>query len=113
MKIERPDWYEVLEVKTIANIYKTHLNRAWDKAVGPVNKMLSDGVEVTTANGSDWNDEYAINLTHKALLINIEPIKEESAEDILRDIFNQYKDMSGGDIREDWAARARKLLEKK
>lgn len=53
--------------------------------VEPINKVLAEGVEVYGKSGllGSWAKDFEGN--HKALLIKIEPIKEDTAEDILRD----------------------------
>jgi hypothetical protein len=54
--------------------------------------MLAEGVEVWNLDGDiDWfiaTDRHRIctKAAHKALLINIEPIVKETAEDILREL---------------------------
>jgi len=53
-----------------------------------VDKMLSEGVEVYFTEGMDHLNRSEIlsgSATHKALLIGIEPIKKETAEDVLRE----------------------------
>ncbi len=45
-------------------------------------------------------------LTHKALLINMQPIKEETAEDLLKEWFKNG-------VNETWALKAKAFLEKK
>ena len=87
LKIKKPDWaFEALprifsDEVTITIAAK--LNDWFNENVEPVNKILRNAIAVTTANAYDWNVESAINATHKALLINIEPIKKESAKDVL------------------------------
>ena len=53
----------------------------FDEHVEPINKMLSEGVEVYGSNNrplDGWNQKSYESTTHKALLINIEPIKKET-----------------------------------
>ena len=73
------------------------LNKCWDTHVEPVNKMLSEGVEVDgvwdTTNIPDIVCRFGTtedNPTHKALLIQIEPIKKETAEEILAELIDRY-----------------------
>jgi len=78
-----------------------------------INKMLSEGVEVSGWDGECWNqdDQISDKYTHKALLINITEIKvqtrEEKLEAVLRDFVRSqdYSDQSG--LRD----RAKKALE--
>lgn len=84
MKIERPDWQDLF--------LHAGMNIWFDTHVEPINKLLSEGVEVKgnitpTSNQEPYNG-YDFNggtlgktdPTHKALLINIEPIKQETRE---------------------------------
>jgi len=76
--IERADWYDLIA------------------AVEDMNKMLAGGITLIKNNGTyAWFEKE--NVTQKtidsregriseALLINIQPIKKETAEDVLRDL---------------------------
>lgn len=119
MKIERPVWCEF--VGTIPTSISYDLNKWFDTHVEPINKMLSKGVEVHKTSGSlkyCWLDKPIDAMgfvqgnypTHKALLINIEPIKQETAEDILRDV-KDIKHISHYHV--DIVKRIEALLEKK
>lgn len=63
---------------------------AWfQEYVKPLNKAIREGVEVFADNNTNrWYPETdsSCSDTHKALLINIQPIRKETAEDVLRDI---------------------------
>lgn len=81
-----------------------------------IKSLFENAVEVYSQDGSDWIENVPTNwATHKALLINIQPIKEDTAEDLLREIVNTQQ--VGTEI--DWATwrnvidKARKYLEKK
>ena len=87
LKIERPDYLAAQDGST----WTERFDKWFDENVEPINLMLSEGVEVRSdycnlswaVQGSDYyGQEY---MTHKALLINIQPIKKERAEDVLRD----------------------------
>jgi len=51
------------------------------------------------------------NPTHSALLINIEPIRKDSAESLLKEILDHHVQMKDQPL--NWVDRARKLLEEK
>lgn len=91
MKIEKPDWLELLNYgPTGFNLETESILDTWFRRnVEPVNKMLSEGVEVYSyENESGWVVRELNNsgdLEEKALLINIQPIVRETAEDVLRD----------------------------
>jgi len=80
MKIERPDWLGMLKHRAM----DSEILNAWFNAyVSPINKLLSEGVEVyMPSNSTVWGITASKTFkdTHKALLINIQPIKKESAE---------------------------------
>lgn len=74
--INRHHWYDLI------NAIEDH------------NKMLAEGVEVYRHPnlGTHWDTGlYANASKEKALLINIQPIKKDTTEDVLRDFVNQYK----------------------
>ena len=91
MKIDRPDWYKIAATPW-NNINETTLNEWFDEFVEPINKMLSEAVQVY-GYIEDGKPKYYSSYTwgdsikeSKALLINIQPIKKETAEDVLREI---------------------------
>ena len=93
MKIERPSF---LPNPYCPDIYPEESKRLcqlfidwFDIHVTPINKMLSEGVEVygsMKTKNKTWTPENNLGCLqdHKALLINIQPIKKETAEDVLR-----------------------------
>lgn len=95
MQIKRPDWEALIyHCRDGLNLdLVTVLNKCWDAEAEPINKILAEGVEVTTytEKGLDFAnwvaplDRPGATPTHKALLINIQPIQKETAEDVLRD----------------------------
>ena len=93
LKIERPDWDD-LYIETpgkgslnmsISDQEIRILNRWFDQHVEPINKMLAEGVEVY-----GYGDDKSIwqkpehhdmhEVTHKALLICIEPLEKKCPE---------------------------------
>lgn len=84
-QIERPDWLKMwAQPPQFQNTY----NEWFDEHVEPVNKLLSEAVEVfgydtesSIWQKPDYHDLHQV--THKAYLIGIEPIKEETAEELL------------------------------
>lgn len=110
MRIEKPRY-----------IHKDFVFDEWfDREVEPVNKMLKGAVEVSGfGDAPNWtwkqdieNLSYAGRPEYRALLINIEPIKKETAEDVLRDWLGKAN--SRGLI--DWTelkTRAERVLEAK
>ena len=94
-KIERPDWEEVINVDTalqyIAPRLKRNLERWFNKHIEPINRALDGAVEVyanhgETSLGYTWTTKkWAGGDTHKAFLINIEPLKQETCADVLKE----------------------------
>jgi hypothetical protein len=122
LKIERPRLNKFLipvatgpdsGMERISHIKSKDFKEWFDNCVEPINKILAEGVEVTC-----YKEHYEERVkwcaseimldckTHKALLINIQPIKEETAEGVLRDILN-----SDTLIRSELAVRARRVLD--
>lgn len=62
--------------------YDTHIRPLFENAVEIY--LSTNGL----VDGVDWSTDYSDKYTHKALIINIEPIKEETAEDLLRELVN-------------------------
>jgi len=112
-----------LEIKfpqEIANMVSTrtntYLDNWWKKEVEPINKMLRDAVEVHSHMRSGevcWAEKgFAKDATHRAYLIGIEPIKKETAEDVLRDYIRRCEsDESGSMDVTDIIERAKRVLE--
>ena len=108
MKIERPDWLVLMRPdRTDPDSYfkKSEFDEWFDKHVEPINKMLEEGVEVyndetlsDTIWAYDMRPEFVKDQTRKALLINIQPIVKETAEDVLSDILNADWDDLGSDL---------------
>ena len=120
MKIERPDWFDEVD------IYKKNLHMGpklsewFDARVEPINKLLSEGVEVygfmdrgKSGNAPLFYRELETGETHKALLIKITPIKKETAEDVLRELCRRWnEDVSNSLIMDDLIDRAKAALER-
>lgn len=93
LEIEKPNWDQVTKViygGGVTTWISSGLDTWFENHVEPINKMLSEGYEVfsrsnTTYLGDMWSIADNHHMTHKALLINIQPIKKETAEDVLRD----------------------------
>ncbi len=87
----------------------------WYDNVDPVNQLLSEGVEVEgyiTPDHIVMHEPHGLikDDNHKALLINIQPIKKGTAEDILHELVNTPESQM---FPCNWQERARKVLEKK
>lgn len=83
LKIERPAFYSV----TRSGVWTVDEFESWFTThVEPINKLLSEGVEVVgyIKPGRIWQEKeyHDDTVTHKALLINIQPIKQETAEEL-------------------------------
>ena len=110
MKIKKPHYDGFYP-----SLYGDTVFEAWyNEVCEPINKMLSEGVEVCGYVTEDHvsmheNHNAGSSDTHKALLINIEPIKQDSVEQFLKDIIQDENIESIGSLR----SRAKKLLEGK
>lgn len=94
--IEKPDFAnDVLFSHTL------EFNKWFYDFVEPINKLLREGVEVKryAENDMEWFTDNAIHCkeipSHNALLINIQPVKQETPEDVLRDICNWFENLDG------------------
>lgn len=114
MRIEKPNWPGSEWLGGMSERF----NAWFDKEVEPINGLLSEGGEVYGENDGCWFDDGAqderIN-THKALLINIQPIKKDTANTLLKDLVqgffnaNTLEDESA--LLKDIALRARDVLD--
>ena len=98
LKIEKPNWHvELITLNKSSSgmslAQEQWLNEWFHQEVEPINKILAEGVEVSgdvdDFSMSEWRSTKGRgyeNNTHKALLINIQPIKKDTAEDVLRDL---------------------------
>lgn len=104
LKIERPRFKSLIAFKpekTIADIF----NEWFDENVQPINDLLEKSVQVYSCkaceyepmdvwktspedhvdeDGTKWCTDY------KGLLINVQPIKKDTVEDVLRDMISRY-----------------------
>ncbi len=117
MKIKRPDWwnidsfYQNQQSKLLDN-----LQDWFDTHVEPINKLLGEGVEVygsMETNNKTWTPlrDVSCRQEHKALLIGVTKINQETAEDILKYITEKWESVGG--INDQDIQRAKALLEKK
>ena len=79
-KIEKPDWFNFCEDYDPMG----ELNSWFDENIAPIN----DAVRLYSPNGvDDWCSTNQLKkATHQAYLINIEPLKKDTLEDLVRDI---------------------------
>jgi hypothetical protein len=107
LEINRPDWDFMLALadtksvsvgKSYRDAFKDQMDDWFNEHVVPINKLLSNGVKVTGVNddGYYFDHHRSRGDTHKALLINVQPIYEESAEQVLEDIFTSMDRESRG-----------------
>ena len=94
-KIEKPNWEELFKTPLRSTIIDAFDDWFFEFVV-PNNRDIENAVEVRgTRTGNyalEWSEENPLvdrGFTHKALLINIEPIKEETAENVLREWIKQ------------------------
>jgi len=111
-KIERPDWDDVLEEDPLSITQEDELNTWFNQFVEPINELLENAVKVygipqdNCTFGQD-QDNYD---THKALLIDIQPIEKETAEDVLKDFLKHQGNFKNIDL-DILATRAKAALE--
>ena len=120
MKIIRPDWYSRYGHRSHEvglNDLNNWFQDWFSENVKPINKMLSEGVEVYstthTGHGKTWNSAQVMDDTHTALLINIRPVKKETAEDVLREFIEEAEHWFDGnscDIKPSLVKRAKAAL---
>jgi len=91
MRIEKPEPFIGGKINMVAiEVINDHFDQWFDQHVSPINRLLEAGIEVYTnsyeGRANEWlGKAWVDDPTHKALLINIEPIKQETADDVLRD----------------------------
>ena len=82
------------------------LNEWFYEHVEPMNKLIEDARVVygrqkssspNLNEGEKWTFKKFQSDTHRAYLIDVQPIKQESAEDVLRDIISKWDDSEAGD----------------
>ena len=85
-KIEKPAWFNFCEdYDPMAK-----LNSWFDENITPINDAIDDAVRLYSPNGvEDWCSTNQLKkATHQAYLINIEPLKEDTLENLVRDILD-------------------------
>jgi hypothetical protein len=86
-KIERPNWPKFLY--NIEGTSEFDFGEWFNTHIEPINKALDKAVEVYgwgRDDGANWSKDSLRSESHKALLINIEPIKQESFAAVLEEI---------------------------
>lgn len=126
-KIERPDWeslnFDIVQTSADGSSFiltpKDRLDKWFDEYVDPVNKMIDEAVEVyqkrPCTDGLWYPAMHKESYTHRALLINIQPIKQETCADVLRDFLTVKDDVYGSSVYGPWKylfERARLALER-
>lgn len=119
MKIKEPDWKRLIVTEGEHTPELLNLNVWFAENIAPYEFYKpEDAVEVYGRRNEMQDNmyfnfdekEYIID-THKALLINIEPIKKETAEDVLRDFVREWdKPMSSEKKLDHILDRAKALL---
>ena len=109
--IEKPNWNE-------HECCYAALDKWFDETIGPINKLLSEAVEVYGDKTDDaWLDYEFDDCTRKAFVICIQPIETDSFEKLVMDLATgHYPLVKGAECETmlDWFAdRAKKLVEGK
>lgn len=97
-KIERPDWKNLpLNLKPGSMQWSANaasIDKWFDEHIKPINEALDEAVVVYGNKVHPlkpiaiWSQGFTG--THKGLLVNIKPIKQESAADVLKDILTDW-----------------------
>jgi len=111
MDLERISGHQIKNTpRTWATLYTPY---------SPIKKMLSEGVEVVDCwDIRGWFEGFAPEeaevrkLRNTALLINVQPIEKETAEDVLRDLIQRLRPGDPGSSWRILVDRAKKVLEK-
>jgi len=115
LEIKKPDW------KGMAS---DEFHIWFASEVEPINKILSDGVEVKCGEWRDGQKSSKLGWvaeekhiesngrTHIGLLINRQPNKKETEKDVLRDLVKIYKSGQLGNKSKEIIERAKAILEK-
>ena len=113
-RIECPDWDRLFrhDSRRLNETITMVFARWFRENVEPINKMLSEGYTVYYNGHHIWyKGSPGRDAINKALVINIEPIKKETAEDVLRDILAKDADVSNMTrLGQDAIDRAKKVL---
>lgn len=117
-KIERPDWLREIVGVFDGNVRVIERANDWfTQNVEPVNRLLEEAEPVYSCNkhtgmacalwGREDREDY--HNTHKAYVIAVQPIKHETAEELLREFINKRPD---GLVLAAFIERAKKVLER-
>ena len=102
MEIIEPNWYDLDCLPSMG----PKKARIWFKEnVEPINKLLAEGVEVYADKFEEDKPIYFKDRAgegQKALLINLQPIKAETAEDVLRDAIEFLDPHSDSEAKPDY-----------
>lgn len=99
MKIDRPKWTELglwdLQHGELKLDYSL-LDDWFDHNVEPINKIISEGQKVKGNFRHSFGGKPEIlwgtsPFTHEALIINAQPIKKETAEDVLKEMIKLFE----------------------
>lgn len=128
MRIERPDWADLLPVRlgneTKEPGFLIGLNTWYDNFVYPLNEILGKGFPVYQYNENAllnfegkpealrWSREIHKVCTHKALLINITELKPETSKELVKEMLDYCANRKGLNpcFEIDWSQRAEKVL---
>jgi len=105
-RISKPDLGEALKHTSI----QRKIDQWFDAYVEPINKALREGVVVYFGYDNNGDIDWSTPDTHTATLINIQPIEQDSAEKVLRDILKDEETNHRVDLNSDIRERAKKLL---
>ncbi len=126
LRIEKPDWgtgyFIPLEFKDnweVGKVIQGVLCNWFNEHIEPINTLLENGVEISGFHETDFDKPFMNwsdlpynpkHDTHSALLINVQEIKKDTAEDIIRDI---VKDCDNNGIKnmETYYQRAKRVLD--
>jgi hypothetical protein len=106
-KVYREDWTFDVAQRQFDEYFEREIKPLFENAV----EVWGDG-RVDEALWSSYKNDRTINQTHSALLINIQPIAPESADEILREIVGWLGQVEAGTKTRELVEKARKYLER-
>lgn len=115
-RINRPAWANRRDDENNIKVPAYIVDDWFHDTIGPINTMIDNAVVVYGNDEHIWWYEGSPgnSAASKAYLVGIESIKEETAEDLLREYIEQYESMGLESINNNYYFnKAKKLLENK
>lgn len=95
LKIEKPDFQEIASQHCsdghLRSIDFSKIDAWFAETIEPINKLLAEAEELFGTDDGCWFDSNSQDFntnTHHGYIIGVEPLKKETAADVLREIYD-------------------------